>query len=845
MDKIAPDLLAVLARRHRAHADAVLRNDRDAMALRDAPIEVLVSFQGAPDALVAEGFPIGGDVANVAQGGLSPEQIRRLASIDRVLRIELPTTPFVTLDKSVPDILAKDAWAEGVPPDTDDHGKGAGVVVGIVDSGFDVYHGAFRNPDGSSRILRLWDQTFNYGGGVPVDLNGIPITGDLQPKDETGAVLTPARAPTDLRVPADSTRPQLFTNGAAFDTGQINAALTAHPNGKDLPISLRDQPVGSGPTVVHHGTHVAGIAAGNGAQNDGCTSAFTYVGVAPKADLVLVKTAVGGGTPNRISNLVAAAEFIFRVAARQNAPAGKPCVINFSLGSHGDPHNGQSAESRAFDTMTTGPLGVGRSIVIAASNDRDDDLHAAFTVVHNTTQTVRVNLVADSPRLSLFGSFNLTATLTCLVRAPGAAPVQQTAALATNTVNNTNVPIGTTTDVAVVTAVASGPSDPDSHFRVIVSNPTPDTNLPKGTWEFDIAASNAAADANIHLWIASHTGKNAAILPFAGAVASAQDVNRKVKRPADWIASTISALASTRSAITVAAYDAEDTGGPLAYFSSQGPAPNHLALGLFGGPDAIAKPDIAAPGMNIDAPRGEARKCCLECNCCVDRYVAEQGTSMAAPHIAGVIALMYARNPALTPDEIKTILRNTHRNPPVLPPNWPPPADLWGAGKVDAKAAVHVLVPRVVAPEEKPAQAPVLEPEPRILPVAWPERLRAWNGILNPHPSWNLCAALVSQHFDEVKRLIDNNRRVAAVWQRHGGPALVRDIAFADRPPDPPIPATLDAGDSGTLVASLLRVLLRFGGDQLRADIVRHASLVQALPGASWIELDRLLGARP
>lgn len=842
MNKIAPDLLEVLERRERANADAVARADREALALSDAPIEVRVSFEGPADMLIAEGFPIGGHVSNVAQGGLSPEQIRRLASVDQVSRIDLPPAPFISLDRSVPDILGKDAWAEGVPPDTDEHGKGAGVIVGVVDSGFDVYHGAFRNPDGSSRVLRLWDQTFNYAAGVPVDSLGAPITGDLQPKDETGAVLTPARAPIDLRTPADSTHPQLFTNGAAFDTAQINTALTAHPDGKNLPVSLRDQPVGSGATVVYHGTHVAGIAAGNGAQKDKCTSAFTYVGVAPKADLVLVKTAVGGGTPNRISNLVAAAEFIFRVAARQNAPAGKPCVINFSLGSHGDPHNGQSAESRAFDIMTTGPLGVGRSIVIAASNDRDDDLHAAFTVAHNTMQTVRVNLVADSRRLALFGSFNPTATVTCLVREPGAAPAQQTAALATNTVNNTQVPIGTTTDVAVVSAVTTAPADPDSHFMVVVSNPS--ANLPKGPWEFDIAASNAGADANIHLWIASHGGKDAAILPFTGAVASAQDVNRAVKRPADWIASTLSALASTRSAITVAAYDAEGTDGPLAYFSSQGPAPNHLALGLFGGPDAIAKPDIAAPGMNIDAPRGEARKCCLECNCCVDRYVTEQGTSMAAPHIAGVIALMYARNPALTPDEIKTILRNTHRAPPALPPNWPPPADLWGAGKVDAKAAVHVLVPRVMAPQEEPAHEPVLEPGPRIRPVPWPERLRAWSGILDPHPSWNLCAALVSQHFDEVKRLIDTNRRVAAVWQRHGGPALVRGIAFADYPPDPPIPAMLAAAEPRALVSRLLRVLLRFGGDELRADIVRHASLVQALPGASWDELDDMIGGR-
>lgn len=831
MNKISPDLLEVLERHDRARADVLARGDQQALTLIDGPIDVCIFFEGAADALVAEGFAIEGYISNFAQGGLSPEDIRRLALVDRVLSIQLPTHLSATLDRSVPDILGKDAWSEGVPPDTEARGKGEGVIIGVVDSGFDVFHGAFRNLNGTSRILRLWDQTFSYNAaGVPIDSKNNPITGDLLPTDETGAVLKRERAPVDVS----------FTYGGQFDTTQINTALNAHPDGKDLPISLRDQPV----TGTYHGTHVAGIAAGNGAQNDGCTSAFTYIGVAPKADLVLVKTSVGDNPPDRIQNLVDAAVYIFRVAARQNPPNGKPCVINFSLGGHFGPHNGQDPRSRAFDTLTTGPLALGRSIVIAAGNDRSDDLHAAFTLARNTKRTMRVNLAVKARRLTLFGSLNPTAVVTCVVRQPGPGPAQQSAELATNVLRDSTVPIGTTPHVAQITSYPTVPADPDGHFWVSVSNPN--TDLPKGVWEFDFSAGNPA-DANIHLWISSHREKDARFLPFPGAVASAQDVNRDMedKRPAEWIASTITSLGSTRSAITVAAYDAEATGGPLAYFSSQGPAPNNLSLGLYDRSviGAYEKPDIAAPGMNIDAPRGEARKCCLECNCCVDRYVTEQGTSMAAPHIAGVIALMYARNPALTPDEIKTILRDTHRVPPALPPNWPPTADLWGAGKVDAKAAVHSLVPRVIADEE-PAHAPLPEAGPRILPVPWPERLRAWSGILDPHPSWNLCAALVSQHFDEVKRLIDTNRRVAAVWQRHGGAALVRGIAFADYPPDPPIPAMLEAGEPRVLAARLLCVLLRFGGDALRSDILRHASLLQALPGASWDELDGMVGGR-
>jgi subtilisin family serine protease len=839
--------MEVLLRRERAHADALARKDRAQIALVDSPIEVRVALQGSADSLATQGFPLYSLVPDVARGGLSPAQIRRLAAISNVLRIDLPEVVKPQLDVSVPEILGKDAWTVEVPPDTEARGKGEGVIVGVVDSGIDVFHGAFRNPDGTSRILRLWDQTFNYdpGTGVPVDTTGAPITGDLQPRDETGAVLTRARAPIDLRTPAEvAASSTLFNYGGQFDTAQINAALTAHPNGKDLPISLRDQPVFDGEHNVHHGTHVAGIAAGNGAQNDKCTSAFTYVGVAPKADLVIVKTSVGA-VPNRIQNLEDAAQYIFRVASRQNPqPGGKPCVINFSLGGHFGPHNGHAASSQTFDVLTLGPLGVGRCIVFAAGNDRNLDLHAAFTLPRGTTRTVRVNLkAADQKRFLIFGSYNTPASLTCVVRAPGPPPAQQTAALPLATITGAAVPVGTLSHTALVTRETSDAADPDAHFSIRVNDAA---RLPTGVWEFDITAG-PAVDANIHLWVAAPSAFGAAILPFPAAVASIQDVTRAVKRPAEWIAGSLCYDATTRSVVSVAAYDAEANPTALAEFSGQGPAPNNLSQGLYDPASIILKPDIAAPGVHIDAPRGEARKCCLECNCCVDRYVAEQGTSMAAPHIAGVVALMFARDPSLTPDEIKQHLRNRARVPPALPPGWPPVSELWGAGKVDARGAVQAAALRVI--EGESAAAPGVDP-PRepvgVVPVSWPERLQAWTDILGKHPAWNLCAALVSQHFDEVKRLIDTNRRVAAVWHRHGGPDLVRSIAFADRPPDPPIPASLATTPSFELLARLGKVLMRFGGASLRCDIERHAALMRSLPGASWNQLDDIVsGYRP
>lgn len=798
--------------------DLVLASERAGRS-GDAPINVRVAFDGELIALQDAGFPVYGPVPGVARGGLTPAQIRALAELPQVHSVSLPADDALVLNKSVPEIRANEAWGVGIGIANTARGRGESVVVGVIDSGVDVFHGAFRHSNGSSRILSLWDQTFDYdAAGNPVDGNAVVLTGDKVPRDETGAALTRASARAPIRFNA------AFKYGAEFNTAQINAALNAHPDGRGLPVSLRDEPKREGGDVVFHGTHVAGIAAGNGAQNDRCTSPFTYVGVAPQADLIVVKTGIGTGG---IQNQIDAATYIFAAAAQV---AGRACVINISLGGHSGPHNGFDDKAQAFDMLTTAPFAAGRAIVVAASNERSDDIHAAFTIPQGTTQTVRVNVTDDADRLRLFASYNRAATLTCIVRAPRSGAVQQTAAQA---VNAANAELNLGAHGITVRRFDPVAGDPDSHFRVNIRKPA-GGNVATGIWEIDLAAG-AGTDANVHVWIAAGA---AAIVPFPGGAASAQDAGRAAasRRPEDWIRATLSTNAASRRVISVAAYNAEETNTPLAIFSSQGPAPNDLNQGLYNAASVIAKPDIAAPGVAIDAPRAEARKCCLECQCCVDRYVTEQGTSMAAPHITGVVALMFAQDPTLTTDRVKEILRNTARNPPALPPGWPPREQLWGAGKVDAKSAAQAAVRERVS--DVVAETPPLPVnEPAIIPERWTDRLRRWNQLLGPRPAWNVLAALVSMHFDEVKRLIDTNRRVAAVWQRGGGPALVRGFVFAGAPPDPPVPSAAGA----ELMARLPSLLMRYGGAALRADIVRHARLIATLPGASWDDLDALV----
>jgi serine protease len=64
-----------------------------------------------------------------------------------------------------------------------------------------------------------------------------------------------------------------------------------------------------------------------------------------------------------------------------------------------------------------------------------------------------------------------------------------------------------------------------------------------------------------------------------------------------------------------------------------------------------------------------------------DSYAGYMGTSMATPHVAGVVALMLAKNPALTPDEVEARLKSSSRA-------FPASCSGCGVGLVDASAAV-------------------------------------------------------------------------------------------------------------------------------------------------------------
>jgi subtilisin family serine protease len=168
--------------------------------------------------------------------------------------------------------------------------------------------------------------------------------------------------------------------------------------------------------------------------------------------------------------------------------------------------------------------------------------------------------------------------------------------------------------------------------------------------------------------------------------------------------STVGSPGSYPSSIAVAAVD--DTRA-VASFSARGPVvwQDTDRTGPAAG-TVLTKPDLAAPGVGIVSTVGTG-------------YLSYSGTSMAAPHIAGVVALIRQASPGLGATDIGQLLRGTATD--LGPPG--PDTDT-GVGLVNALAAVAAALGRPV-----PAPVVAAPPQPAPTPVAVAPNAPALQGV--------------------------------------------------------------------------------------------------------------------
>ncbi len=264
--------------------------------------EVIVKYSGDLSPLTQEGLTVV-ELQNEYAILTVPESlIDRLVQVPEIEYIEKPKRLFFSVNQG------RTASCMTAVQNSQYDLFGDGVLVAVLDSGVDYAHPDFRNEDGSSRILALWDQT------IP----GNP--------------------------------PEGYAVGTEYTREQINEALQEYDEGRGR--SLVPSIDNSG-----HGTRVLGIAAGNGRASNG-----RYRGVASRSPILVVKLGVPRAESfPRTTELMQGLDYCLRKAIEYNLPV----AVNISFGNTYGAHDGTSL----LETYITDMANIWKSVICVGTGN--------------------------------------------------------------------------------------------------------------------------------------------------------------------------------------------------------------------------------------------------------------------------------------------------------------------------------------------------------------------------------------------------------------------------------------------------------------------------------------------
>jgi subtilisin family serine protease len=436
------------------------------------------------------------------------------------------------------------------------------------------------------------------------------------------------------------------------DSGLSGAHLDFHTAGPGTPLRVPHTyvspqiPVSQSDPLADedgHGTHVTGIAAGNGFTFSG-----TYTGMAPDADILIGKTSFF------TSDIVTAVSDLLAFAG--NAPV----AVNLSLGAPMGPHDGTSGFESGIDALAAGPAGSRRIVAASAGNERDKDEHfqASLPPFGLTTAFVTfAGLSSTSVEIWADGDDRYTVTVTM-----GPESV----------------------------SVPSGSSGSSAGGGISISNAV--SQPPNGATLISVfflpVSSGGTASIQLQRTRNGGSGKVDAYINNLDGTFSTSTETGTITEPAN--AGNVLAVGSFNTKTFAGNPDSEG----ISVFSSLGQTR-----------DGRIKPDLTAPGVVLYSARSfEASFDPIEIVPADNNYVILQGTSMAAPHVTGIAALVWQTNPALTGAQMRERLRHT-ADPPT--DGSQTPNNTWGAGKVNALRAVAESVASITAPASSLPGIPV------------------------------------------------------------------------------------------------------------------------------------------
>jgi subtilisin family serine protease len=373
------------------------------------------------------------------------------------------------------------------------------------------------------------------------------------------------------------------------------------------------------------------------------------IGVARKGEIIVVKLA-----EYLASELIQGVDYIFQKAAA----AGKPAVVNLSWGWYTGSRDGNSLLERNLSNLA----GPGRIIVASAGNEALTMGHA-FMETNGQRRTIFIDCAPiPGDKVNVYGWYDPPVSGTIEVRVLN---FDESVFTPWVPYDEDALAVTTPTRYGLISIQHAERSGDARGFKIILASGG--SVLRFGQWHIEVRNMGAAPlGATVDLWL--DRSSNFLVGPSSGSCPNwARFIGADQERK-----TTITPPCTADDVICVSSYNTrciddfcqggEDT-GDISSFSSLGPPR-----------DGGEKPLLAAPGNAIltSDNRGAAT------------YSYAGGTSFAAPHVGGTVALMLGKNPRLTPADVRNALKESARVPDgVLV--W----DVaWGWGKVDAYAAV-------------------------------------------------------------------------------------------------------------------------------------------------------------
>ena len=446
--------------------------------------------------------------------------------------------------------------------------------------------------------------------------------------------------------------------------------------GTELTTTEAIETAGTDLQYYSHGSHTTGIAAGAD------TSGSPYYGIARESDIVFSNFT---DTDHSIMNAI---KWIFDYADSQD----KPAVINMSLGTVIGPHDGTSLRDQFMDEMAAKP---GHIMVGATGNNAANPVHISKTITANDTLLVGIGF-AQSMNMAGYGFLDFWGDVDKSFKI-------SLVTIDSTDVNNPQIVYKSRNFNAAnslnSTITLQAPFDKCSGFYKIATGKNTLNNRANAYLELQISDYKPAMIAvmittnedsiTVHGWANTTYCAFRDFLPFMD--------------PADNKYSVCEIGGTGKNIISVGSYNTKayykdindnvgTTGlqnGAISVFSNIGPSI-----------DGRMKPEVIAPGCMVTSSLNgtgtdATRISTTQFNGKTYYYGAMMGTSMAAPHVTGVIATWLQACPTLKPDDIRDVLAHSARSD-----QWTgaTPNNNAGYGKIDAFAGLAYILKNYVEP---------------------------------------------------------------------------------------------------------------------------------------------------